>query len=133
MKNNVDYDDISIETIDSGRINQVTSNTARNSISAPFPMVGNKPPSVLEKVGTGDSWHVVPHDFALRRAQRGRLGSDSLDLFYFLGVQMYLPMVAAREAFDLLDDAHFRSVLSIQERRNDGEAQIYACLGTACL
>jgi hypothetical protein len=45
-----------------------------------------------------------------------------------LRVQLDSPLILVGEALNLLDEAEFRAVLPIQERRNDREAQVNPAL-----
>jgi hypothetical protein len=48
VKNDVDDNHVRIETIDSRRIHEIGSNSARALVPPPLPLIGNEPPKVFE-------------------------------------------------------------------------------------
>jgi hypothetical protein len=61
VKNDLDDNHVRIETIDSRRIHQIRSNSARVLVP-PLPVIGNEPPKVFEQMRSRNIGDFVPQD-----------------------------------------------------------------------
>ncbi len=128
VKYDVNHNHIRIQAIDSRRIDEIGMNPAGALIPPPSPVVGKEPPKVVEQMGPRNAGDLVPSNRTrwVLGNFRGRTGTVNLgDL---LRVQLDTPVVLPGKPFQLLNDAKFCSMLPVEERRNNYEAQFNPAL-----
>ena len=87
-------------------------------------LIGEKPPEVSEKMRAADGRNFVPKNPC--RCRSIGVADDAGEIFHPLRIEMNFNAGTLTDALELLDDAALRTVAAIQERRDDGEAQISA-------
>ncbi len=118
------YDDIRIQAIYTRRVSKVGTNVACSAITVTANLVSHEPPDVFEKMGSRDGRDTMPEDRALQIIRRICGGEKGFDLLDLLGIEMDFPSVIFRESLNLFDDAGFGAMLTVEERRDNGESQI---------
>jgi len=115
MKDDVNYNHVRIQAIDSRRIDEIGADSAIALVSPPLPLICKEPPKIVKEMRPGESRDLVPINRALRV-------SDSLQatyVFHTLRIEMDFPTVQRGKMLDLFNDAEFRAMLPVQERRNN--------------
>jgi hypothetical protein len=73
MKDYVNHNHIGIRAIDSWRIDEIWTNSARVPVPPPLPVIGKEPPKVFDYVRPGDVRNLMPADgIGLVRGNCGR-------------------------------------------------------------
>jgi hypothetical protein len=115
MEERVNNDNIGIQTINSGRKNEVEVNSVDPAISCAADGIQEKPGEELQKMGTGNGGNFVPDDDAgvLRVCDAWWNQGET---FNALGIEMNLAMFLARETFQQFGEGTFRAMAAIDKR-----------------
>jgi hypothetical protein len=114
MEKHVNDDDVSIQTIDSGRKNEVETSSVDPAIPRPANGIQEKPSNKLEEMGTGDGGNSMPKDGP--GVPRVRVAWVSqLEALNALGIKMNLAMLLAREAFQQFRKRTLRAMTAIDK------------------
>ena len=124
-KERVNDDDICIQAVDARRKNEVETNSVDPAIPRPAGEIQKKPGKKLEEMWTADGWNSMPEDGPrVRQARFAQLSQR--ETLNALSIKMNLTMLVPREAFQQFGKSALRAMTTIDERRDDGEAQVSA-------
>src|SRR5712671_2912434 len=88
VKNNVNSDDIGVESIYARRVDHVIRQSAEARVPPAVKMVGEKPPNVSEQMRTRQRGDLVPEDTAGWFLARGKAGNP-VEVFEALRIDVY--------------------------------------------
>lgn len=115
MEQSMNKDDVRVETVDSGRKNQVAANAADPAIPAAANRIQKKPAKKLQQVRSRDGGNFVPEDASCsgRKNTSGIVDSEILDA---ICVEMNFAVVRARKTFQQFGKSTLRPMTAVHER-----------------
>ena len=124
MKNDVNDNGISVQTVDPRRIGKVGPSLCTPAVTPATQLIRGKPPQELHYVRSPNFGNLMPLDAAHRSPRSARTFNHVVHVFDTLGIKMNFPVELRGEALDLLHDAKFCSMTSVEKGRNDSEAHV---------
>ena len=122
MEDNVNCDDVGIQSVDARRIHNVEDQAPIAGIPPPPNLVCQEPPKISKQMRSGQSGNSVPKDAARLLFSR-MVVQYSRKIGESLRVNVYFCVTAICQALDLLQNHALGAMLPIQKRRYHCEAQ----------
>ncbi len=125
VKHHVHSDCICVQAIDSRRIDDVVAEGTKVSVEPTQPEIREEPPEEIEKMWPRKNWKAVPDGFSRGSFRRLRgPKADHFEILDRLRIDVNFGSWLQAKALDLLHHAAFSAVVTVQERRDDGNSQI---------
>jgi len=115
MEQSMNKDDVRVETVDSGRKNQVAANAVDPAIPAAANRIQKKPAKKLQHMRSRDGGNFVPEDASGsgRESASGIVDREILDA---ICVEMNFAVVCVRKTFQQFGKSTLRPMTAVHER-----------------